>query len=354
MQDRLSDERRKEPTEQGPGEGAPTVAVKKKTSFVKKRLIAVIVAISIVLVSLGGFLIARHIINSRPPALETIRERTVALINASHEINEIFWGEGLPTYPRVFAQHYERVCFYMNKTGDTYTYSETPTEYWLNYYTFFDEDVGQILAYQYCIRVSDGVYEDVEKGGNLTIGDKIKYRYAKKTTEPSPDAIFSLGEYYYVFLPDYTEKDAEFYYSASDEEHYDYVRRDAKYMATDEIKQKAEEVYAKEFLSSIYESMFTGIQMTQGTGAMLYARYMDYTDTEGNMYLLKSNRWQAADVARVYLFDTMRMSETRKSRSTDVYLDIDTYVPSKPEEIVTVTVSITLQNGNWFLNSATY
>ena len=337
-----------EPTREVPERGV------KSSSFVKKRLIAVIVAISIILVSLGGFLIARYIIINRPPELETIRERTVALINASHEVNEIFWGEGLPTYPRVVSQHYARNPFYLNKTGDTYTYSAEESGLKLYFYTFEDEDVGQILAYQYCIKVSDGVYEDVEKGGNLTIGDKIKYRYAKKTTEPAADAIFTLGEYYYVALPDYKEKEAEFYYAASDDENYDYVRFDAKYIATDEIKHKAEEVYAKAFLDSIYESMFTGIKISENTGGTLFARYMDYTDTEGNTYLLKSNRWKAAEVARVYLFDTMRMSESRRSRSTDVYLDIDTYVPSKPDEIVTITVSITLQNGNWFLNSATY
>ena len=37
------------------------------------------------------------------PQLEDVRERIVYLIDASHEINEIFFGKGLPTYPRIDA-----------------------------------------------------------------------------------------------------------------------------------------------------------------------------------------------------------------------------------------------------------
>lgn len=356
MEDRLRDEIKKEPAEQAAMEAAPEDPKqgKKQASFVKKRLIAAIVAMSIILVSFGVFLAVRHVRNNRPPELASIRERTIALISASEKVNEILWGEGLPTYPRVYHQYYPRVAFHLNKTGDAYTYSEAPTEYKLYYYTFTDEELGEILAYQYCIKVSDGVYVDVEKGGALTIADKIKYRYAKKTAEPVADAIFTLGAYSYVALPDYVEEEAEFYYTASDDENYDYVRTDAGYIATDEIKKEAEKVYAMSFLTSVYESVFTGIQISENTGGILYARYMDHTDTEGNSFLLKSNKWKSVSVARVYLFETMRMSESRKSNATDVYLDIDTYVPSDPLSIITVTVSLTLENGNWFLNSATY
>lgn len=356
MEDRLSDEIKKEPAENTATEDAPEDPKqgKKQASFVKKRLIAAIVAMSIILVSFGVFLAVRHVRNNRPPELDLIRERTVALISASGKVNEILWGEGLPTYPRVFHQYYPRVAFHLNKTGDTYTYSEAPTEHKLYYYTFTDEELGEILAYQYCIKESDGVYVDVEKGGSLTISDKIKYRYAKKTAAGAADAIFTLGAYAYVPLPDYVEEEAEFYYTASDDENYDYVRMDAGYIATDEIKREAEKVYAMSFLNSVYESMFTGIQVSENTGGILYARYMDHTDTEGNTYLLKSNKWKSVSVARVYLFDTMRMSESRKSNATDVYLDIDTHVPGDPASIITVTVSLTLENGNWFLNSATY
>ncbi|MBQ9802913.1 MAG: hypothetical protein IJW51_07595 [Clostridia bacterium] len=322
----------------------------------KKRLIAVIVAISLILVSLGVFLVVRHVRNNRPPELSAIRERVIALIDASHEVNEVFWGEGLATYPRVYKEYYARVPFYLVKQGDGYVFSATTADDKLYYYTFTDETVGDILAYQYCLKTGDGEYVDVEKGGALTIADKIKYRYAKKTDAPVEGAepIFSRNDSYYYALPDYAEKEAEFYYTESDQEYYDYVRNDAAYLTTADIKAKAEKVYAEEFLSSVYESIFTGITVSESSSGTLYARYIDYKDAEGNGYLMKSNLWKPAEVGRVYLFDTMRMSEERRSKRTDVYIDIDTYVPGDEANVTTVTVSLTLQDGGWFLNSATY
>ena len=37
---------------------------------------------------------------SEPPALEDVRDRFTQLIEASYEVNDIFFGEGLPTYDR--------------------------------------------------------------------------------------------------------------------------------------------------------------------------------------------------------------------------------------------------------------
>ena len=320
----------------------------------KKRLIAVIVAIALILAALGVFLVVRHVRNNRPPTLESLRPRVIALIDASHEINEIFWGEGLETYPRVYREYHTRVPFYLQKVGDDYIFSEAETENKLYYYTFTDEALGKILAYQYCLKVSDGVYVDVERGGALTIADKIKYRYALVSDAPDPNAVYEAGGKYYIPLPDYTEKEAEFYYTTADLTNYDYVRDDAGYLTVDAIKTKAEGVYAKEFLSSVYESIFTGIKVSENQNGTLYARYMDHTDSEGKRCLMKSNTWQAREVARVYLYDTMRMSEKRKSNATDVFLEIDSYVPGKESDVQTVTVSFTLQNGSWYLNSATY
>ncbi|MBR2010341.1 MAG: hypothetical protein IKA06_01135 [Clostridia bacterium] len=320
----------------------------------KKRLIAVIVAIALILVSLGVFLVVRHVRNNRPPELESLRPRVIALIDASHEINEIFWGEGLATYPRVYREYYTRVPFYLQKNGEGYTFSAEKTDNKLYYYTFTDAEVGEILAYQYCLKIADGEYVDVEKGDALTITDKTKYRYALVSSAADANAIFSANGKYYIPLPDYVEKEAEFYYSSADPEYYDYVRDDVAYLTVSAIKTKAEEVYAKDFLSSVYESMFTGIKVSESQNGTLYARYMDHTDSEGKGYLMKSNMWKPVPVSRIYLYDTMRMSEKRKSNATDVFIDIESYVPGKESEKQTITLSFTLQNGSWYLNSATY
>ncbi len=342
------------PNSKGAPQKPPKTGRKKGTSL-KKRLIAAILAMVLILGGLGTFLIVRHVRNNRPPALDTIRARVETLINASHEVNEIFWGEGLPTYPRVYATYYPRNPFYLEKTGDSFAFSESETEIEMYYYTFTDEAVGEIVAYQFCRKVADGEYVDVEKGGALTVAMVGRYRYAKKTAAPvaGETPIFERNGAYYYALPEYSEPEPELTYTTADPEYYDYVRFDCKYGTTEEIKLAAEKVYAKNFLDSVYESLFTGIAIG-GTGGMLYARYMDYTDSEGRGFLMKSNTEKGVSVARTYLFDTMRMSEKRKSNAKDVFVDIDTYVPGKESEVVTITVGLTLQGGLWYLNSPTY
>ena len=335
---------------------SPQTGLKKGTSL-KKRLIAAILAMVLILGGLGTFLIVRHVRNNRPPALDTIRARVETLINASHEVNEIFWGDGLPTYPRVYEEYLTRHPFYLVKVGRDYVVSDTETDIRLLYYVIEDAEQGEIIAYQYCFsQAKDGdpqniVYIDVQSGDETTSKEWGKVRYARKSTTPeATEPLYEKsGVYYYPTT--YTEP--EFKYTAADPEYYDYVRFDCKYGTIAEIKNKAEQIYAKDFLDSVYESLFTGIAIG-GTNGVLYARYMDYTDSEGNGFLMKSNTYEGASVARTYLFDTMRMSEKRKSNAKDVFVDIDTYVPGKESEVVTITVGLTLQGGLWYLNSPTY
>ena len=360
MGNRLSDEQKKEPAEALGTENTPEVPKqdKKPTSSIKKRLIAVIVAISIVLVSLGTFLVVRHVRNNRPPALEAIRERTVALIEASHEINEIFWGEGLPTYPRYYEQYHTRLPFYLTKTEQGYAVSASETSIKLFYYVLNDPEQGELIAYQYCFseardgNLQDIVYIDVQKGEETTSKERNLLRYARKSTAPeqTPPLYEKDGVYYYQA----TYQEPEYAYTQADPEEYDYVRFDCKYLTTAQIKTQAEAVYADSFLRSVYESVFTGITVSENPSGTLQARYIDYTNSEGAGHLMKSNTWQAVSVSRVYLYDTMRMSEKRRSNARDVFLDIDTFVPGSEDKKETITVSLTLQNGSWFLNSATY
>ena len=184
----------------------------------KKRLLAVLIAAAILVASLTVFLVVRHVRNNRPPELDTVRERVIALVNASHAVNEIFWGEGLATYPSVYREYHEREPFYLTENAGQYSYSEASTANKLYYYTLTDEAVGEIVAYQYCLKVGDGLYVDVQNGASLTIADKIKYRYAKKTTDTAGEALFEKGEYRYIALPDYEEQEAEFYYTSSDQQ----------------------------------------------------------------------------------------------------------------------------------------
>ena len=68
----------------------------------KKRLIAVIVTVAVLLSALAAVLITRGVKKRKPPELAAIRERVESLITASREVNEIFYGGGIPTYPRFY------------------------------------------------------------------------------------------------------------------------------------------------------------------------------------------------------------------------------------------------------------
>ena len=290
----------------------------------KKRLIAAIIVVAVVLGSLGAVLTVRAVQKNKPPDLAALRPRSEALIEASHEVNVILFGEGLPTDPRVYQTWYPRLPFFVAEEGGVFTVSETETDDRLYYYEFTDPDVGDIVAYQYCVTrrdASDAVYYvDIETGDRLAALDRGRFRYAKKTQTPGEADYHKDGsENYYYKLPDYVEEEAEFYYSADDEPDYDYVRDDCPYLTTDSIKEKAETVYASTYLAAVYEWLFTGITVSERESGILRARYIDYENTEsGGSHLMKSNTQAALSVDRVFLYDTMRMVKPSNSKYVNV------------------------------------
>ncbi len=324
----------------------------------KKRLIAAIVAVALVLCTLITVLIVRGVRGSPPPELSAIAPRIESLIEASHEVNEILWGEGLATYPRIYRTEPELLPFYLSKDEDGYYFSEEKTDTVLYYYVINDPEEGFIVAYRYCVRETLGpnnyVYYDVENNVSTTSAEIGNFRYAIASEPRETIPIFQHGGTYFYPMPDYQEKEAEFYYDETDEPYYDYVRADSPYPTIDSIKEKAESVYAMSYLDSIYESIFTGIHFSEGGNGTLYARYITYTDKEGKMWLLKSNTQEAKNVDRVYLYDTMRYSEKKRSHADYVYVEIETYLRGHEDERTTVRISLTLQNGKWMLDAPTF
>ena len=324
----------------------------------KKRLIAVIVTVAVLLSALAAVLITRGVKKRKPPELAAIRERVESLITASREVNEILYGAGLPTYPRVYEEYHERIPFYFKKTADGFEITDDTKENKLYYYLLEDKEKGQILAYQYCFaqKEEDGsfLYFDIEKNTELTQSDRGKYRYAQVSEEEraGETPIFTAQGKLYYALPDYKEEKAEFYYLSTDEPYYDYVRFDCGYLTVADIKNKAESVYSTGYLSAVYESLFTGVTLSDRDSGILRARYIDYTDSEGNGYLLKSNVQEGFDVSRVYLFDTLKM--VKPSRADFVTLEMESYAEKTPEKHETVRISLVLQEGQWMLDSPTY
>ena len=91
-----------------------------------KKLIKIAVCL-LSLVILTGNMVAC----SNPPELDDVKDEFVALIEASVEVNNIFFGEGLPTYLRIEGD------------GNLIYISESNT-----YYAFITDGVRSILKYK--------------------------------------------------------------------------------------------------------------------------------------------------------------------------------------------------------------
>ena len=71
---------------------------------------------------------------SRPPEFSEIEGRLKELIEASYEINDLLFGEGLEVYPRVYEKQFEPY-----NDGDKVHY----------YYELDDAELGKIYAYRH-------------------------------------------------------------------------------------------------------------------------------------------------------------------------------------------------------------
>lgn len=341
---------------------------------------------------------------SKPPELSEISDRLRELVEASYEINMIFYGEGLETYERVTDPRETTEVFEKEETGELFHYyefedktygrvlayrqnfdsemyqdSKTGIKYY--YYHIYDDKYGKIIVAkslspqaQYYIQITDAPKEGVTadytneaKGewgyllSDFTYDrdyEDNKYTFLRVSGEPidGEEAFYADAEekiYCYLLPDDYEEPVFESYYTKDDPEDYDYVRQDGKYLSISEIKSAAEAVYSKEFLESMYDMMFVGTVGADGTTNGISARYKEYQDEMGNITLMKSNTYNPLiKETRLYLFDTAEIVEP--SNGDFVTIAVDSYLPSKPDKILNVTVTMVLENGVWMLDGPTY
>lgn len=336
---------------------------------------------------------------SPPPEFSEIEERFRELIEASYEINTIFFGEGLPAYEHVMDP--QEVLEVLRDDDGLMTY----------YYEIDDEQYGTVVAYrttmleysfvQILSAPVDGreaVYRDEEKGiyayalsdythekesttevqqqkdeqsGKVTYyyeiedetyGRVVAHRYSYpvysyvqvvREADSSREAVWSKDGLYAYALPAYTETEYEYYYRMTDPEDYDYVRTDCSYGSIDEIKAAAEKVYSAEYLAALYLAQFDGAATGANLG-MLTARYMEYTDDMGNTKLMKSNTFEAyITEKRIFDFSTAKIVDPK--RSNFVTISIESYYESTPNDRFTANVTMILQDdGQWYLDSGTY
>ncbi len=334
---------------------------------------------------------------SKAPEYAEIEGRFRELVEASAEINHILFGTGLATYERVVDPRSSTKLFTDEKTGAQYHYyqiedsekgeiiafrqayttkihEEGTNKYF--YYEALDPTYGKILvinsvdtAEDICLQILTAPKEDVEPYythsedgwyGYLLENfsyQKDEYAYVEAENEPRAGAEpyyrnEAKGRYYYL-LSDYTEPTYESFYDEDDLSDYDYVRLDEKYRSVEEIKEAAAKVYSAEYLESIYETMFVGTAAADSSVRGQTARYIEYADEDGAISLRKSNTVKPLITeTRVYDFSTAKM--VRPSNGKYVNITVDSYLPSKPDEILNVRLSMILQDGVWMLDSATY
>jgi hypothetical protein len=261
------------------------------------------------------------------PDIEEIRGRLEELINASYEVNVLLFGEGSETYERVYDP--KASMKYYENDGQRYYY-----------FYIEDEEVGNILAYR------EKAYGD--EYNYLLVTGKSDAAEAEKLVYTNKED----GLYY--FSIEYEKKEAEFYYDADLPKDYDVVRLDEKYHSIDMIKESAEKVYSKAYLNSIYETLFTGVLISDDiSSGLLTARYIEYEDKNGDIWFMESNTYEPL-VSEKRILDVSTARVARGSKAKRVRIELESYLESKPEERMTVIINLALENGVWYLDSGTY
>lgn len=268
---------------------------------------------------------------SQPPELNAVKDEFVALIEASVEVNNIFFGEGLPTYKRAEGD------------GNLIYIEEHKA-----YYTFITDGERSILKYK--------------------IGED-EWKYAEKTAEAGKgESIYTDSEGNFYYPIEFDESQYEYVYDDDSDEHYDYVRVDCKYQDIESIQELAESVYTQGYLKGdnwkegdlgyggVYAAMFDGF--TIGT-EISYARYRTDDSIDG-FYLLKSNEFEPYFTThKTYDYSTMKIVSPSKAELVNVeitasgrYIDYENFEVKTGEH--TVTLTFVFENGEWRLDTPTY
>ncbi len=259
---------------------------------------------------------------SSPPEFATVRDEFIALIEASVEINDIFFGEGLPVYDR-------EECTWSDDILKFHDESQT------YYYILKDDTYGTVIKY-------------IENGTKKNV-------YLRKTDKKEDGApVYEANGFYYYAIEGYAEKEIHYVYDEKSPVNYDYVLSDAKYQTIDSIKEAAQKVYTPEFLATVYKTAFEGF--VSDTGGMIYARYSESNDE----FFMKSNKFEPYFTTHTaYDFSTMEMTSPSRADYVNVTITANgRHFDYETAQIVTEsyqkTLKFVLTEGGWRLDSPTY
>ena len=269
---------------------------------------------------------------SKPPEYAQIEDRFRELVEASYGINALFVGEGMETYERVYDPMSTLKIHTVTDPEDPDTVLSRTY-----YYEVTDKEYGRVIAFRSSYTAP---YEYVQV-------------LEKEDTGRTPYYVSENGKVFCYLLKDYVEPEYEFFYDSSDPADYDYVRMDAPYQSIGEIKSAAEKVYSPDFLNARYDNLFVGTAGLTDSVVGLSARYREYTASDGATYLMQSNTFEPL-VTEKRIFDYSTVEMVRPSNKKYVTLELDSYLESKPQEILRMRVSMQLVDGVWYLDSPTY
>ena len=330
---------------------------------------------------------------SQPPKYSEVEARFRELVEASYGVNDILFGKGLPVYEKVYEKEFS---VWQDKENDKVYY----------YYELADEALGEMLGYRineitfYILtdEAADGEYvgmrgdkrcyrieyddshidskdkkvqseKDEESGTTYyfytfedeTYGTVYEYRqqkmkYLQKLTSKKADEkpVYESGGVYY-YPVDYTEPTYDFYYTEDDPEGYSFVKLDSEFYNIEQIKEYAETVYSADYLSGIYEMLFTGVVITEDyDSGKMAARYCLYDDEDGQTWLLSLDGYELSiDKKRIYDFSTAKV--VKPGNKSFVNIEVVSYPEGEPENRETSIVSMVKQSdGKWYLDSPTY
>ena len=283
---------------------------------------------------------------SQPPHLEEIRDRVEQLILDSYEINRIFFGEGLETYPRVSDPKSTTAVLTTTSTNEA---GET-VERKIWYYYTLDPDYT-VLAYRdsyvkpfrYTVVLGAPATEDQLKAV-FPLSEESNEEFYKSIYEDTATNT-------YCYRIPYTETTAEFYYTTADPAEYNYVTFDNEYTSVEAIQNAAAKVYSTSYLRGIYTMAFDGYA-SEFTDEVTTARYLEH---EGNLMRYSggnSDPFHILPGERRYIMDSMKI--IKPSTASYINLQIDSYLIGDEDNILTITLHLVLQDGQWFLDSPTY
>ena len=229
---------------------------------------------------------------SEPPELESVRDEFAALITASAEVNEIFFGEGLPVYPRLDSNDDKEVK-YDEATG-------------IYYWFITDGEYREVIKYY-----------DPDAKKNVYLAREADYTASGKTG--AAQTVFRLGgeEISCRVLEGYTEPDTGFVYDEDAPLHYDYVKVESPFQTPESIKELAERVYTANYLESLYVMRFDGYRTDD---SIIFARYVLSDDGRFMKYNLFTPYFEKQTT-----YDLSSMKIISPSRADSVNVEITAY-----------------------------